>query len=72
MELREGIITSHVVDLDQLPFLAAKGQRQVEALDQFISSIKAIDHEPITEDDYIALENNRANLSREISLYTIM
>ena len=60
-----------VVD-DRLPFIKTKGQRQVEALDQFISRIKAVDHEPLTEDDYIALENNRTNLSREISLYTII
>jgi hypothetical protein len=56
-----------VVD-DQLPVFKTRGQQQVEALDQFILSIKAIDNEPLTEDDYAALENNRANLSREISL----
>lgn len=43
-------------------------QRQLEALDRFVNRIKAIDDEPLSDEDFSDLENNRTNFKREIDL----
>ena len=49
-------------------FSQVKAQRQLDALDKFVSAVKTINDEPLTDDDFAKLENNRLNFSREIPL----
>ena len=48
--------------------LINRSHQQMLAMKQFIATIKAIDDEPITEEDFIALETNRVKIDREINL----
>ena len=43
-------------------------QRQLQAFNQFVSAINAIDDEPLTDEDFTELENNRANFNREVAI----
>ena len=52
---------------EHLP-LKTKAQLQLEAFDRFVSSIKSIDDEPLTDKDFAELENNRASFNREHTL----
>lgn len=45
-----------------------KSQQQLEAFDKFISNLKNVKDESFTNEDFAFLENNRANLTREINL----
>ena len=40
-----------------------KAQRQLEAFDKFVSAIRLIEDEPLTNEDFAELENNRATFS---------
>lgn len=42
--------------------------QQREALERFMAAVDARDDEPLNEDDYSALENNRVEFNREIDL----
>ncbi len=55
-----------IMVLDELPSKKTKSQRQLEAFNKFIASNNAITDEPLTNDFFDVLENNRANLSREV------
>jgi hypothetical protein len=46
-----------------------KAQRQLEAFDRFVSAIGSIDDEPLSDEDFTELENNRANFIREVGLW---
>ena len=46
----------------------ARSQRQLEAFNRFVSAINAIDDEPLTDEDFSELENNRANLGRVVTI----
>ena len=46
----------------------AKPQRQLEAFNRFISALSSIDDEPLSDDDFFELENNRADFRRASSL----
>ena len=48
--------------------IVSRSQQQLEALEQFITAIKAIDNEPLSDEDFAELENNRVNFTREIDL----
>ena len=41
-----------------------KAQRQLQAFEQFVSAINAIDDEPLTDEDFAELENNRSRFGR--------
>ena len=56
-----------VTDRESVPS-KTKAQQQLEAFDKFVSALNTIDNEPLTDDDFFDLENNRANFSREVSL----
>jgi len=45
-----------------------KSQRQLEAFNRFVSAIHSIDDESLTDEDFFELENNRAEIGREVSL----
>ena len=45
-----------------------KAQRQLEAFDRFVSAVESIDDEPLTDEDFAELENNRASFNREAAL----
>ena len=45
-----------------------KSQQQLEAFDKFVSAVRSIDDEPLTDDDLSALENNRSNFYRDVTL----
>ena len=45
-----------------------KAQQQLEAFEKFVSLIRSIEAESLTEDDFAELENNRANFGREVAL----
>ena len=45
-----------------------KSQQQVEAFDKFVSVIKSIDDEPLTDEDFFELENNRVKFNRDFAL----
>ena len=49
-------------------FPKTKARRQLEAFDKFVSAIRSIDDEPLTDEDFAELENNRANFCREIAI----
>ena len=57
-----------VVTGKQYQSLKTKAQRQLEAFNRFVSAIRSIDDEPLSEEDFSKLENNRANFSREVEL----
>jgi len=40
-------------------------QQQLEAFERFISALKEIDNEPLTDEDFAELENNRVNFTLE-------
>ena len=46
----------------------SRSQQQLEALERFITAVRAIDDEPLTDEDFAELENNRVNFKREIEL----
>ena len=52
----------------ELPLFTTKAQRQREAFDKFVSVIRSIDDEPLTDEDFVQLEKNRADFNREITL----
>ena len=55
--------------IDETPLPSkTKAQRQLEAFDKFVSAIRSIDDEPLTDEDFAELENNRANFNREMAL----
>ena len=43
-----------------------RAQRQLEAFNKFVSAIQSIDDEPLTNDDFTELENNRASFVRDV------
>jgi len=45
-----------------------KAQQQLEAFDKFVAGIKTIDDEPLTDEDFSLLENNRVSFARELDL----
>ena len=45
-----------------------KAERQLAAFNKFVSVIKSIDDEPLTDEDFTELENNRASFCREVAL----
>ena len=45
-----------------------KAQRQLQAFDQFVSAINAIEDEPLSDEDFAELENNRSSFSREVAI----
>jgi len=45
----------------------SKAQRQLEALNRFVSAIKLIDDELLTDEDFTQLEKSRASFSREVT-----
>ena len=45
-----------------------KAQRQLEAFDKFVSAVRSVGDEPLTDDDFAELENNRACFDREVAL----
>ena len=57
-----------VITGKQYQSLRTKPQRQLEAFNKFVSAVKTIDDEPLSEEDYLELENNRADFSREVKL----
>ena len=48
--------------------LKTKAQRQLNAFEKFVSAIRYIDDEPLTEEDFAELENNRVDFTREVDL----
>ncbi|MDR1539208.1 MAG: type II toxin-antitoxin system RelB/DinJ family antitoxin [Clostridiales bacterium] len=44
-------------------------KQKLEAFESFIEGINTIDDEPLTEEDYAELENNRPKFSREVDLW---
>jgi len=52
----------------ELPPPKTKSQRQLEAFDKFVSAVRSIGDESLTEEDFAELENNRANFNREVVL----
>jgi len=52
----------------ELPSIKTKAQRQGEAIKRFMAAIDTVDSETFTDEDFSALENNRANFSREVEL----
>ena len=48
--------------------IVSRSQRQLEALERFVAAINAIDDEPLSDEDFAELENNRVNFAREIEL----
>ena len=58
-----------VVGNELPPFdIASRSQKQLEAMERFISAVNAIDNEPLTDEDFSELESNRVNFTREIDL----
>jgi len=45
-----------------------KAERQLEAFDKFVFAIRSINDEPLTNEDFLELENNRTNFNREVWL----
>jgi len=45
-----------------------RSQMQLEAFNRFISAISLIDDEPLTDEDFSELENNRADLGRVVTI----
>jgi len=52
----------------EYPPSKSKAQQQLEAFDRFVAAIESIDDEPLADEDFAELENNRANFDREITL----
>ncbi|MDR2713403.1 MAG: hypothetical protein LBB91_09875 [Clostridiales bacterium] len=52
----------------ELPISRTKAQRQLEAFDKFVSAISSVSDEPLTDEDFAELENNRASFDREVAL----
>ena len=46
----------------------SRSQQQLAAFDEFIAAIRAIDDEPLTDEDFADLERNRVHFRREIDL----
>jgi hypothetical protein len=49
----------------------SRSQQQLEALDRFVDEIKSLDEqgiEPLTDEDFSALENNRVTFNRSLDL----
>jgi len=47
---------------------AAHSRQQLEAFDTFVSTIRAIENEPLDDEDFAFLESNRISFNREINL----
>ena len=52
----------------ELPTSKTKAQQQLEAFDKFVSAVRSIDDEPLTDEDFAELENNRADFNRVLTL----
>ena len=52
----------------RFPFPKTKAERQLEAFDKFVAAVRSIDDEPLLDEDFTELENNRVNFIREITL----
>jgi len=46
----------------------AKAQRQLAALDKFVDAISSSAAEPLSDNDFLELENNRVDFNRAVSL----
>jgi len=45
-----------------------KSQQQLSAFNKFVSAVRAIDDEPLTDEDFAELENNRVSFDRAVAL----
>jgi hypothetical protein len=45
-----------------------KSQRQLDAFNKFVNAVKSITDETLTDDDFIELENNRADFGRVVTI----
>jgi hypothetical protein len=68
VEIPDNIEVFVMVTGRELPQPKTKAQKQLEAFDKFVSAIRSIKDEPLTDDDFAELENNRANFNREVAL----
>ena len=70
VDIPENITVLITVIGNELPpvDIVSRSQQQLEALEQFITGIKAIDNEPLSDADFTELENNRVSFTREIDL----
>ena len=68
VEIPDNIEVYVMVTGRELPQLKTKAQQQLEAFDKFIAVNRAIDDEPLTDDFFDALENNRVSFNRNIDL----
>ena len=41
--------------------IPSRSQQQLEAMERFVANLRKIDNEPLTDEDFAALENNRVN-----------
>jgi hypothetical protein len=57
----------NILDVDLIEN-KTRSQQQLEAFDKFVTGIRSINDEPLTDDDFIALESNRVNFTRELDL----
>ena len=46
----------------------SRSQQQLEAINQFLDTIRAIDDESLTDEDFAALEKNRFHFDRDTGL----
>ena len=68
VEIPDNIEVFVMVTGRELPQPNTNAQKQLEAFDKFVSAIRSIKDEPLTDDDFAELENNRANFNREVAL----
>jgi len=45
-----------------------KSQRQLDAFNKFVIAVNSITDEALTDDDFIELENNRADFGRVVTI----
>ena len=53
---------------EEIPVIRTKAQRDKEAMDEFLSTIRATNNEPITDKDIADFQQNRVNIRREFNL----
>jgi hypothetical protein len=46
----------------------SKSERQLEAFNKFVTAIRSIKDEPLTNEDFCELENNRADFGRVVAI----
>jgi aminoglycoside phosphotransferase (APT) family kinase protein len=74
MSVEEAVIPENtrvfvtVVGNELPPVAVSRSRRQLEALERFIAAVREIDNEPLSDEDFAELENNRIDFTREIDL----